>query len=126
MTLLYAIVGAGIIGCAIFMILSRNMVRMLLGLSMLATGTNLLLFLAGRLGSDQPPIIKDGAKRLGASADPVVQALILTAIVIGFALTVMLGILVLRAWGGQRTVDARDVDAASTLGPPQPRDPTDG
>ena len=121
MTILFALTGAGIIGCAIFMILSRNLVRMLLGLSLLATGTNLLLFLAGGLRSEQPPIIRDGARTLGDAADPLAQALILTAIVIGFALTVMLGVLVLRAWRSEGTVDARDVDAAEMVGPAQRR-----
>lgn len=122
MTILYALTGAGIIGCAIFMILSRNLVRMLLGLSLLATGTNMLLFLAGRIGSDQPPIIRDGAKTLGESADPVAQALILTAIVIGFALTVMLGVFVLRAWRSGGSVDAREVEAAEAVGTAQERE----
>jgi len=125
MTILYAAVGAAIVGCAIFMILSRNLVRMLLGLSLLATGVNLLLFLAGRIRSQQPPIIADGETTLGPAADPLIQALILTAIVIGFALTVVLGMLILRTWRGEATVDAREVDAAETLGPPRPRDPMD-
>ncbi|WP_448663900.1 sodium:proton antiporter [Sphingomonas sp. CJ20] len=126
MTILYALVGAGIVGCALFMILSRNLVRMLLGLSLLATGANLLLFLAGRIGSAQPPIIRDGATTLENSADAVTQALILTAIVIGFALTVVLGVIVLRAWRSQGSVDARAVDAAETLGPAQTQDAADG
>lgn len=121
MTLLYALIGAGIFACALYMILSRNLVRMLLGLSLLATGTNLLLFLAGRIRSEQPPIIRAGEKTLGASADPMIQAIILTAIVIGFALTVMLAALVLRAWRSAHSVDARKVDAAEALGPPRPR-----
>lgn len=125
MTILYALVGAGIFGCAIFLILSRNLVRMLLGLSLLATGTNLLLFLTGRIRSQQPPIIEEGGKTLGESADPITQAMILTAIVIGFALTVMLAVLVLRAWRTQGSVDARDGDAAEALGPPKERDPVD-
>lgn len=126
MTLLYALVGVGILGCSLYMILSRNLVRMLLGFSLLATGANLLLFLAGRLGSPQPPIIEQGARALGGAADPLIQALILTAIVIGFALTVVLGALVLRAWRSGRTIDARKVDAAELLGPPQARTPEDG
>lgn len=124
MTLIYALVGGGIIACALFMILSRNLVRMLLGLSMLATGTNLLLFMTGRIGNTQPPIIADGARTLGKAADPITQALILTAIVIGFALTVMMAVLVLRAWRGNHSVDSRKVEAAEALGPPQPRDLT--
>lgn len=125
MTILYAMVGAGIVGCAIYMILSRHLVRMLLGLSLLATGTNLLLFLVGRIRSEQPPIIPEGARTLGESADPLAQALVLTAIVIGFALTVMLGVLVLRAWRAEHTVDAREVDAAESVGLPEPSDPVD-
>lgn len=121
MTLLYAFVGAGTIGCGLYMILSRNLVRMLLGLSLLATGANLLLFLAGRVQSQQPPIIVDGEKLLGESAEPLIQALILTAIVIGFALTVVMATLVLRAWRQSGSIHAADADAAETLGnPPKP------
>jgi multicomponent Na+:H+ antiporter subunit C len=123
-TILYAFVGAGIVACALFMILSRNLVRVLLGLSMLATGANLLLSLVGNARSEQPPIIADGQQTLGEAADPLAQALVLTAIVIGFALTVVLAVLVLRAWRGERTVDSREVESAEALGPRQERDPT--
>jgi multicomponent Na+:H+ antiporter subunit C len=123
MTALYAFVGAGVVAAALYMILSRNLVRMLLGLSLLATGVNLLLFLAGRIASAQPPIIADGRRALGPSADPLIQALILTAIVIGFALTVMLAVLVLRVWRAVHSIDARQVDTAESLGPPRRREP---
>lgn len=123
MTILYALIGSSIVGCAIFMMLSRNLVRMVLGLSLLATGANLLLFLNGRLGSQQPPIIPDGETTLRVAADPVVQALILTAIVIGFALTIIMGVLVLRAWRFEASVDARSLNAAEAVGQPQARDP---
>ncbi|WP_237449674.1 sodium:proton antiporter [Novosphingobium silvae] len=126
MSLVYALVGAGIVACALFMILSRNLVRMLLGFSMLATGANLLLFLAGGPVTDQPPIIAEDASTLAASADPVVQALILTAIVIGFALTVVIGVLVLRAWKARKTIDAREINDAEALGQPRRNDPADG
>jgi multicomponent Na+:H+ antiporter subunit C len=125
MSVLYAFVGAGIVAAALYMILSRNMVRMLLGFSMLATGANLLLFLAGGVGSAQPPIIAQGRRTLGVSADPLIQGLILTAIVIGFALTVVLAVLVLRVWRSMRSIDAREVDTAENLGPARPREPSD-
>ncbi len=125
MILLHAVAASIVIGCALHMVLSRNLVRILLGLALLATGTNLLLFLTGRIRSQQPPIIEEGGKTLGESADPITQAMILTAIVIGFALTVMLAVLVLRAWRTQGSVDARDGDAAEALGPPKERDPVD-
>lgn len=125
MTVVYAFAGCGIVACALYMILSRNLVRMLLGFSLLAAGTNMVLPLLASGRSAQPPIIPDGAETLGTAADPLIQALVLTAIVIGFALTVVLATLVLRAWRSQKSVDAREVDAAETLGPPQDRDPVD-
>jgi len=125
MTALYGFVGAGIIACALYMILSRNLVRMLLGFSLLATGTNILLFLAGRIDSRQPPIVGEGERALGESADAITQALILTAIVIGFALTVMLAVLVLRAWRHAHSVDAREVEAAEALGARREREQLD-
>ncbi len=110
MILLHAVAASIVIGCALHMVLSRNLVRILLGLALLATGTNLLLFVAGGRGGRQPPLIREGAKVLGASADPTIQALILTAIVIGLALTVVLATVVLRGWRDTRSLDARDLD----------------
>lgn len=109
MTVFYALCASIIMGCAVHMVLSRNLVRTLLGLSLLSTGANLALFAAGGFDSNQPPIIKDGAKALGVSADPLVQALILTAIVIGFALTVVLASVTLRIWRATGSLDARNV-----------------
>lgn len=109
MTVFYALCASIIMGFAIHMVLSRNLVRTLLGLSLLSTGANLALFAAGGFGSNQPPIIAQGAKALGVSADPLVQALILTAIVIGFALTVVLASVTLHIWRATGSLDARDV-----------------
>jgi multicomponent Na+:H+ antiporter subunit C len=110
MILLHAIAAAIVIACALHMVLSRNLVRILLGLALLATGTNLMLFVAGGKGGRQPPLIREGATILGASADPTIQALILTAIVIGLALTVVLATVVLRGWRATGSLDARDLD----------------
>ena len=102
MSALYAFVAAGLFGCGLYMVLSRHLVRVLLGLSLLSTAVNLMVFQAGRIQSVQPPLIPAGAARLHDAADPLPQALVLTAIVIGFALSVILASLVLRAWRGQR------------------------
>lgn len=117
MTVFYALCAAAIMACALHMVLSRNLMRTLLGLALLSTGVNLALFTSGAFSSDQPPIIEDGARALGESADPLVQALILTAIVIGFALTLVLAAIVVRAWRATRSVDAREIDA---LDQPEP------
>jgi multicomponent Na+:H+ antiporter subunit C len=110
MTFFYAMCASAIIACAAHMTLSRNLLRMLLGLALLSTGVNLALFVGGGIASRQPPIIEAGSKVLGASSDPLVQALVLTAIVIGFALTLVLAAIVLRAWRATGTLDARDID----------------
>lgn len=118
MSQLYAFVAAGLFGCGLYMALSRNLVRLLLGLSLLTTAVNLAVFQAGRIRSVQPPLIPEGAQRLGDSADPVPQALILTAIVIGFALTVVLAAMALRAWRGHGSLRSDEVRSAERLGDP--------
>src|SRR5690606_30784809 len=112
MSVIYAFVAAGLFGCGVYMVLSRNLVRMLLGLSLLTTSVNLMLFQTRRIRSALPPLIPDGADRLVESADPVPQALILTAIVIGFALTVILAALALRVHRGHRSIVSGDVRSA--------------
>ena len=81
MSALYAFVAAGLFGCGLYMVLSRHLVRVLLGLSLLSTAVNLMVFQAGRIQSVQPPLIPEGAARLHDAADPLPQALVLTAIV---------------------------------------------
>lgn len=118
MSVVYSLVAAGLFGCAVYMILSRNIMRLVLGLSLMTTAVNLMLLLTGRLGSMQPPLIREGAVRLVESADPLPQALILTAIVIGLALTVMTAILALRAYRGEGTISSADIHSAEGLGDP--------
>ena len=118
MIVLLAFVAAGLFGCGLYLVLSRHLVRMVLGLSLVGTAVNLVIFEAGRLRTAQPPLIPEGAERLGESADPVPQALVLTAIVIGFALTVILTALALRAYRGQGTLRSDEIRAAQALGDP--------
>jgi len=123
MSVLLALVASGLVGCGLYMVLSRHVVRMVLGLSLLTTAVNLVLFLTGRVRSTQPPLIREGSERLGDSADPLPQALVLTAIVIGFALTVILAVLTLRAWRAQGTVRSDELRAARALGDPSTPEP---
>ncbi len=118
MTVVYAIVAAGMFGCGIYMVLSRHLVRVLLGLSLLTTAVNLVLFQAGRIRSAQPPLIPEGTDRLSGSADPLPQALVLTAIVIGFALTVVLASLALRAFRSNGSLTSVEIRSAERLGDP--------
>jgi multicomponent Na+:H+ antiporter subunit C len=68
--------------------LRRRLAQLIIGLGLLSNGTNLLIFTAGGLTRARPPVVPDGAAALQLPyADPVPQALVLTAIVIGFGLT---------------------------------------
>ncbi len=93
---------------AVYLILSRSVIRMLLGITILSNAVNLLIFTAGRLTRQVPPIIPVGQEQLAEPfANPLPQALILTAIVIGFALFVFLLVLGYRAY---QELDADDTD----------------
>jgi multisubunit Na+/H+ antiporter MnhC subunit len=96
---------------------SRDFVRVVAGLGLLGLAVNLLVFAAGRPGPTQPPIIREGEQVLGAAANPLPQALVLTAIVIGFATTCFACTLLLRVRAEWRT---EDVDALRAA---EPRDP---
>ncbi|UFN47924.1 NADH-quinone oxidoreductase subunit K [Roseomonas sp. OT10] len=122
MSWLLSLAAAVFSGCGLYLLLSRNAVRIVLGLSLLSTATNLILFQTARPGTTAPPLIAEGATTLppGAAA-ALPQALVLTAIVIGFALTAFLAALVLRARGIFGAVDTRVMEAALP-----PRDRTDG
>lgn len=86
-------------GCGSYLVMRRNIVRVLLGIMLISQAANLLIFAGAGLTRSRPPIIPDGAVTLVAPyADPLPQALVLTAIVIGFAVLVFAISLVLRAY----------------------------
>lgn len=73
--------------CAVFLLLQKRLLQIVLGIALLGHATNLLIFVAAGLHGGSVPIIPDGAEGLPPTAvDPLPQALILTAIVIGLAL----------------------------------------
>ncbi|MCC5918271.1 MAG: Na+/H+ antiporter subunit C [Cryomorphaceae bacterium] len=108
MEILLAVTIGLLYAAGIFLILRRSLVRLIIGLVLLGNGANLLIFLLGRISKGQPPIIPEESKVfLDAYADPIPQALILTAIVISFGLQAYAIILVKRAY---RVVKTDDID----------------
>ena len=87
--------------------------QVLLGLILLSYATNLFIFGMGRLASHKAPIIEPGTGDVSLYTDPVPQALVLTAIVIGFATTALLLVvlLALRGLTGTDHVDGREPGA---------------
>lgn len=94
MEILVASALAVVTGCAVFLMLRGRTFPVIIGLSLFGYAVNFFIFVMGRLLGDAPPIVRDGAT---AYADPLPQALVLTAIVIGFAMTGFVVELALRA-----------------------------
>jgi multicomponent Na+:H+ antiporter subunit C len=103
------------LAAGIYLMLSRDLLRCVLGLALLGNGANLALFAAGRLGPDQPPVVPLGEVALAGAANPLPQALVLTAIVIGFALLCFSLVLVLRLIQRAGTDDALELRAAEPV-----------
>ncbi|MDY6822859.1 MAG: Na+/H+ antiporter subunit C [Thermodesulfobacteriota bacterium] len=98
---------------SIYLMLSGNTIRYIFGLVIATNAVNLLIFVAGRLFSIRPPLIPEGAEvppETVANALP--QALILTAIVIGFALLSFVFILFYRAYQATGTVETEKMRIA--------------
>jgi multicomponent Na+:H+ antiporter subunit C len=84
MEIILAVVIGILYACAVYLLLRRSLVKLLLGLALLSHATNLLIFVASGLTRGGAPVIGPEAETLtGYFADPLPQALILTAIVIG-------------------------------------------
>lgn len=108
MELLLALASGVLYAAGIYLMLRRRLAQLIIGLSLLSNGTNLLIFTAGGLTRGRPPVIPQGAETLAPPyADPVPQALVLTAIVIGFGLLAFSLVLAHRV---HATVGSDDVD----------------
>jgi multicomponent Na+:H+ antiporter subunit C len=89
-----AAAAAALFGIGTYLLLQRKLSRIIIGLGLLTHGANVLLITAGRRG--RPPIL--GGGQSGPLADPLPQALALTAIVITFGVTILLLALAYRSW----------------------------
>jgi multicomponent K+:H+ antiporter subunit C len=94
MEALMALIIGLLTGCGVYLVLRARTFPVVLGLTLLSYAVNLFLFAMGRLTIGQPPVI---AAQAAGYADPVPQALVLTAIVIGFAMTAFVIVLALKA-----------------------------
>ena len=96
------------VAIGIYLLLSRSVIRMLIGMTIFGNGVNLLIFTAGRVTQAIAPIVPEGLDAPeGPIANPLPQALILTAIVIGFSMFAFLLVLAFRAY---QSLDADNTD----------------
>jgi multicomponent K+:H+ antiporter subunit C len=94
----------------VYLLLRPRTFQVIIGLSLISYAVNLFIFSMGRLRVDAAPVLDRNNIDPAAYADPVPQALVLTAIVIGFAMTALFLVVLLAARGftGTDHVDGRD------------------
>jgi len=106
---------------AIYLMLSRKLIRILLGVAILGNAVNLLIFTAGRLMQEVPPVIPlDSYVPTVQTANPLPQALILTAIVISFSFFAFLLVLGYRSYEELETDDIDEMRLAEPVDEPMP------
>jgi multicomponent K+:H+ antiporter subunit C len=92
-------IGLGVLTAAgVWLLLRARVFDLIVGLTLLSYAVNVFIFLTGRVRVGRPPIVDERlAPTLANYADPLPQALVLTAIVISFAMTALILVIALRA-----------------------------
>ena len=104
MELIIIILSGILIGASVYLILSKSVLRIIIGTSTLAHGVHLMLLTMGELKRGNVPVLDAD---VSSYADPLPQALMLTAIVISFALTAFLLAVAIKAY---RNLDTDNVE----------------
>ncbi|MEM1041308.1 MAG: NADH-quinone oxidoreductase subunit K [Bacteroidota bacterium] len=124
MQTLLALLTGVLFAAGVYLILRRNMLRMIFGLVLLSNAVNLLVFSMGRVERLAPPLVAPGeVAPLVAVANPLPQALVLTAVVIGFGLISFALVLVYRSFVTLGTVETDALgpeDLGSEAAAPEP------
>lgn len=99
MEALFAMTLGVLAASGVYLLMRARIYPVVMGLTLISYAVNLFLFAMGRLGTGVPAVIGKSSEH----GDPIPQALVLTAIVIGFAMTAFVVVLSLRALGELRT-----------------------
>lgn len=107
MEALIAIAIGTLTACGIYLMLRQRTFPLIVGLTLVSYAVNVFIFVSGRLAAGLPAII---SKDAAGYADPLPQALVLTAIVISFGMTAVIVLMALGAWltSGHDRVDMDD------------------
>ncbi|MDH6233933.1 multicomponent K+:H+ antiporter subunit C [Mesorhizobium soli] len=110
MELVLSISIATLAGSGVWLLLRPRTYQVIVGLSLISYAVNLFIFSMGRLRHDAAPVLAGQTGSLADYADPVPQALVLTAIVIGFATTALFLVVLLASRGltGTDHVDGKE------------------
>ncbi len=122
MEVLLALLIGILVTASVYLMLARNVMRFLFGLVLLSNAANLTIFVAGRLTPESPALVPAGMLTpQGLVANALPQALVLTAIVIGFGLFAFALVLVYRGYDALGTLDT---DAMRHAEPIEDNEPT--
>ncbi|WP_445355661.1 Na+/H+ antiporter subunit C [Microbulbifer sp. EKSA008] len=114
-----AVVVGILIATGVYLMLARHLLHYLFGLVLISNAANLAIFIAGRLTRASPPLVPKGQEAPQIIvANPLPQALILTAIVIGFGLLAFALALIAQAY---RELGTLDVDSMRIAEPVKPK-----
>lgn len=106
MEVLLAVVVGGLYASGVYMLLRRSIIKVIFGLALVGHAANLLIFTSAGLTRGRAPLVPiGGSVAPGDIADPLPQALILTAIVISFGVVAFAMVLFRRAWEEAGTDD---------------------
>lgn len=103
--IVFSLIAGGLFSLGVFLILRRSAIKALFGLVLLGNATNLVVFVSAGTTRGHAPLIREGTKLEPPYADPLAQALILTAIVISFAVLAFAMVLVRRMYDSLGTDD---------------------
>lgn len=113
MELLISLMVGVLVAASVHLMLARNVLRFLFGLVLISNAANLTIFVSGRLTPETPPLIPEGAAApLAEAANALPQALVLTAIVIGFGLFAFALTLVYRTYQNLGTLNSDEMRLA--------------
>lgn len=121
MTSSVALLSGLFFAASLYLLLSRQVIRMVLGFALMGNAVNLLLFAAGRITRTPAPIMKDGQTVLDPlAANALPQALILTAIVISFSFLTFMLVLIWRVSQSLKTGNSDHMRLAEPVVAPMP------
>lgn len=116
MEILVAIMIGVLVAASVYLMLARNVLRFLFGLILISNAANLIIFASGRLTPAAPPLIPEGADApVGVVANALPQALVLTAIVIGFGLFAFALTLIYRTYQNLGTLNSDEMRLAEPV-----------
>lgn len=115
MEALLAVIIGGLFATGLYLMLRRSIVKLLIGLVLLSNSANLVIFTTAGLRRGVPPLVPEGAAApLQTVADPLPQALVLTAIVISFGVLAFAMVLVYRTHEMVDTDDLNDLTSTDS------------